>query len=185
MKGRARQKQASFYTLVDKCESQILDLPDAQKTEKRIHDFVASSQTAINLSQPTRYPANAYLDSYSTEEEAAMHRGMIGWLVDCLIVHLFYLRYSVSSGKYSTRISFADLQSAKSLLNRYSMSVPIDPSSRSSKEAMTLHMPCYQERENSLSLPSHLPPEFRIVSLPRELRGQNAKRKMNLLALAS
>lgn len=162
MKGRARQKQASFYTLVDKCESQILDLPDAQKTEKRIHDFVASSQTAINLSQPTRYPANAYLDSYSTEEEAAMHRG-----------------------KYSTRISFADLQSAKSLLNRYSMSVPIDPSSRSSKEAMTLHMPCYQERENSLSLPSHLPPEFRIVSLPRELRGQNAKRKMNLLALAS
>lgn len=83
MKGRARQKQASFYTLVDKCESQILDLPDAQKTEKRIHDFVASSQTAINLSQPLRDPANAYFDSpYSTEEEAAMHRGMIDcWLI--------------------------------------------------------------------------------------------------------
>ena len=78
MKGRARQKLASFYTLSDKSESQILDLPDAQATEKRIHDFVAASQSTIDLKQPSSDPVNTHLDSpYSTEEEAAMHLGMI------------------------------------------------------------------------------------------------------------
>jgi len=83
MKGRARQKLASFYTLVDKCESQILDLSDAQTTEKRIHDTVAASQTTIDLSQPTSDPVNTSLDiPYSTEEEAAMHLGVLFIVID-------------------------------------------------------------------------------------------------------
>lgn len=99
---------------------------------------------------------------FPSNEEAAMHHG-----------------------KYTTSLSSVDTSSSKSLLNRYSLSVPLEPNCRTSREAAILHMPIYADRENKLILPSHLPPNSREVDLPIIFHGESKRKKQSLLALAA
>jgi len=158
MKGRARQKNARFHVFVDNAleKSQPLSLSNAQTMESVIHNFVAQNQNEVFDELPT---ISGDCEHESDEEEA-MHYG-----------------------KYVTSMSSVDLASSKSLLNRYALSVPLEPNSRTSKEATTLHMPIYVE--NKLILPSHLPPTIREVNLPIAFHGEAKKKKQSFLALAA
>ena len=151
-----------FYVFVDNnpaLKSQILSLKEAQITENKLHSFIAANQHGFVDKSSTASNTNGFSFS-STNEEGAME-----------------------AGKYITSMSSVDLSSSKSLLNRYAMSVPLEPNCRTSKEATTLHMPVYEE--NTLILPAHMPPAIRKVELPILFRGEAKKKNQQILALAA
>lgn len=189
MKGRARQKDAKFFVFADdSTNSQTLSLQDAFHAETTVHQFIAQRETEY-IRDYNSSSGNITDCSLESAEEQAMHRE-----------------------EYQTSMSSVDLSSSKSLLNRYSLAVPIDPSCRTSKQAIsrksiiwfkefqhvivrsthrvsieictvTVHMPLY--KENSLTLPSHIPPESRVINLPSLFHGESVKRKHSLMALAA
>ena len=113
MKGRARQKRAKFYVFSSiGNNSQPLGLDDAITVENNVHRFIANREEEYARefnSSPDNYTAC----QLECAEEAAMH-----------------------AAEYKTYVSSVDLSTSKSLLNRYALSVPIDPSCRTSKQAI-------------------------------------------------
>lgn len=112
MKGRARQQSAKFYAFADCSGNQSLSLKNAQTVEGIVHQFIA------NREEKYVREFNQSLTSFThceleCAEETAMHNEV-----------------------YKTNLASIDLSSSKSLLNRYALSVPIDPSYRTSKQAI-------------------------------------------------
>ena len=75
--------------------------------------------------------------------------------------------YSSTHGKVNSK-------SAKSLLNLYCQSIPIDSYSRSIRELLDVHMPRYSDYE--LELPAHLPAEKRTITLPEAYHHRKVKK---------
>lgn len=160
MKGRARKQNAKFYVFEDCTRSQkaIVPLSSAQEMERRIHEFI-ESKTSEGASRIIE-SETSYEDQSSEPEIVAVRQGFF---------------------KAANGAGIVDLHSAKSLLNRYSMSVPLDPFVRTSKETLLAHMPDF--RSNTLVLPSHLPARLRIVTLPEEFRNCAKREQRKVLSL--
>ena len=159
MKGRARKLAAKFFVFEDCLEqskARALRLEVAQKMERRVQDFVESKAARDTFTENSNEVDAA--DESSEPEVAALRDGS------------FKIAHGV-----------VDLQSAKSLLTRYCLSVPIDPSVRFSKESLLVHLPEFWE--NALVLPSHLPSRFRTVTLPSEYRDHPKRAKQKMLSL--
>ncbi len=88
---------------------------------------------------------------------------------------------AVARGEYRTPHALVDMGSAKTLLNRYTMSIPIEASSRSTKDQLWLHMPQFED--NRLLLPAHIPSEARCVALPEQFQNDGKKMKEKVLSL--
>ncbi len=161
MKGRARKQNAKFFVLedrLDKANKAVLSLVSAQDMERRLQEFI-EQKTKRNSLDLERMDASC--EDMSSEPE-----------LDAL-----------RQGYFKSENAIVDLQSAKSLLNRYSISVPLDPFVRCSRETLLAHMPEY--RENILILPSHLPGRIRRVILPEEFWNRPIGEKWKLLSLAA
>ena len=161
MKGRARQRNAKFFVFADASpnNSKTLSLKDAQTMEQKIHQFIVKGERKNKLDRISSVIFRSK-SPFASDEEAALHEE-----------------------EYLTSKSIVDLSSSKSLLNRFAMSVPLDPSCRTSKDATTLHMPIYTE--DKLILPSHIPFDKREVRLPVLFQSQTKRMKHALLALAA
>lgn len=113
MKGRARQKNANFYVFADVgVNSHSLSLDNAVAVESLVHQFIAGREE-VYVREFNSSKDNFTDCKLECAEETAMHRE-----------------------EYKTLLSSVDLSSSKSLLNRYALSVPIDPSCRTSKQAI-------------------------------------------------
>ncbi len=154
-------KHAKFFVFSDesKTATKSISLHDAQLMERFIHQFIITNERTTVLDRLPSMPCHTS-SCFDCEEEKALHEE-----------------------EYTTTMGIVDLSSSKSLLNRFALSVPSDPSTRTSKDANTLHMPMYTN--NKLLLPAHIPPHQREVELPSLFLSQNKKRKHALLALAA
>lgn len=159
MKGRARKQNAKFYVFedrLDKKNKSILPLASAQDMERRLQEFIESKTNQLAPKNELIEISND--DPFLEPEIAALRQGF-----------------------FKSENAIVDLLSAKSLLNRYSMSVPLDPFVRLSKETLIAHMPDF--RENMLILPSHLPGRIRTVVLPEEYHDKPVGEKRKMLSL--
>ena len=170
MKGRARRKDAKLYVFQNSHPSAqnpgVMTLKTAQEVERRVKQFIQARETRV----PQYFPPNMLLG-----------RGYIG-------PSLCIEGKALKDGEYRAKNGVVDLSSAKGLLNRYALSIPVDPSSRHSRDAMLLQMPSY-DGDGILTLPSHLPSDVRCVELPEQYRdhgGQTVagrRDRQSLLAL--
>ena len=160
MKGRARQKDAGFFLFCeDGDESNSPALENLQKSEKRIHAFIKQRQDRTVFDIPIAMP---YTRPESNPSLSAELR-------------------AVEEQEYRARHGAVDLKSAKSLLNRYVLNIPIESTARATKEAFLLHMPKFGE--NELVLPAHLPLDVRLVTVPQQYRALKKAEKHQILAL--
>jgi ERCC4-related helicase len=158
MKGRARREDAKFFVFQarDHFGKGYISLSVAQDMEQRVHKFLATRVPV--LQQPVEQKNDYFGRSLSWELQA------------------------LESRAFATEHGRVDLNTAKSLVNRYALSVPMDPFARSSKEILLAHLPVYEDCQ--LSLPSHLPRDMRVVTLPERYRNiASKKQKESLLAL--
>lgn len=160
MKGRARKKNSRFYVFQDVHDDggSSLTLSSAQEMERRVHDMIESK-------------------SMSTTQGEDQPRSRKRTKIEILPAELAALE----SGYFKVKYGSVDLHSAKSLLNRYALSVPLDPFARTSKEALLAHMPIFDL--DRLILPSHLPRKMRVVSLPEEYCAVPKKDRQKMLSL--
>ncbi|CAB9506327.1 Dicer-like protein 1 [Seminavis robusta] len=161
MKGRARQKCAKFFVFKDPETCPVLSLEDAQMLSVRVHEFISSRPPTVMTNLPKqleqmRIPAK---------------------LSDCDELR------SVELGRYSSKEmrGSVDMNTAKSLVNRYILSLPLDPIARTSKAALLAFLPVYTERQ--LHLPAHLPSHLRLITLPKQYWGASKKDKEQVLAM--
>lgn len=159
MKGRARKKDAKLFVFEDALgpSSSDLSLVSAQEMERRIHLFI-DKKTKSDVSK-------------TKEEDNLRNKSK---------VHDSEIK-AVREGSFRVENGVVGLSSAKSLLNRYALAVPLDPFVRGSKESLLSHMPIF--RVDSLVLPSHLPRRVRTVSLPSEFHHSPKKEKEKMLSL--
>lgn len=162
MKGRARRKGAKFHVFLERTAaySPKLSLKEAQELESRVHDFITSRCSLVSVvSQSGEHCSKKLSKEY-----------------DCLEMR------AVEEKLYQAKKGSVDLQSAKSLVNRYISSLPIDPICRSSKAALLAHLPSFSEHK--LCLPSHLPPKLRMITLPEEYKDLPSKKeKVKVLSM--
>jgi ERCC4-related helicase len=161
MKGRARQKDAKFFVFQDRnyVPKSNISLSTAQEMESRVHRFISSRSdcTEGHRIQFSEMRGGYQGDSLSCELRA------------------------IEAGIYKARHGTVSLLSAKSVLNRYAMAQPMDPIVRSSRGALTTHLPLYKEFQ--LILPSYLSSSFRLVSLPESYHPESNKTRENAMAL--
>lgn len=119
MKGRARKKDAKFFVFrnVEDKEStkSSLNLESAQDIERRVSQFIASRSHIRSLPTPKVEMREAKPMADVDNEELL----------------------AVDMGVYMSGASTVDLNSAKSLVNRYVLSLPIDPIARTTKELVS------------------------------------------------
>lgn len=114
MKGRARQKNAKFFVFADNnLSSQPLSLNNALAVENMVQQFITHREEEYTHAYSSSSDSLYGCSDLECAEEKAMQRE-----------------------EYKTSLASVDLSSSKSLLNRYALSVPIDPSCRTSKQAI-------------------------------------------------
>ena len=162
MKGRARKQDAKFFVFRDPDDSQRskLDLVVAQKMEHRIQKFI---EERMRIYAPR-------ISSFSIHKEDTK-----------CIAAISKEHLAIENTYYKVGDATVDIQSAKSLLNRYFLSIPLDPFVRCKKESLLTYMPCFEG--NRLVLPVHLPSEIRTVILPEKFAEFPRKEKQKLLSL--
>jgi len=165
MKGRARQTNARFVVLQNEDEKQgkgLLALATAQVLERRVHTFVEKRET-INIRDKEDVEASRlFLRSNATSVADELR--------------------AVEAGVYQAEFGSVDLISAKGLLNKYAMAIPLDPSSRTTRESFQMHMPVFENYQ--LMLPAHLPANVRLVRLPGKFRiASTPTERQQILAL--
>lgn len=133
----------------------------AQDIERRVQNFIATRpsapQVAAVLEQAPHRPVFSDPKSNCAELRA------------------------IQEGIYYAANGSVDLISAKCLINRYILSLPIDPVVRSSKASFLANLASYTETE--LHLPSHLPAKIRTVVLPEAYSEMSKREKEQILAL--
>jgi len=161
MKGRARQKNAKFFVfqnITPNLSNPYMSLCVAQEIDQRVREFIESRpQCVIPLTDPVVMFTKYEGDSVSDEDIA------------------------LCNNEYRAKSGMVDLSSAKSLLNRYTLSIPMDVASRSTRDVLCLHMPQFED--DRLMLPAHIPSAARCVLLPERYRDRSKKEKQNMLAL--
>ena len=164
MKGRARQTNARFVVLQNENEKKgkgLLALATAQVLERRVHSFVEKRETINVEEREDTLASRLFLrtdGSYEADELKA-----------------------VEAGVYQAENGSVDLISAKGLLNKYAMAIPLDPSSRTTRESFQMHMPVFENYQ--LMLPAHLPTDVRLVRLPEKYRSLTPTERQQILAL--
>ena len=162
MKGRARKQNAKFFVFRDPNDSaeSKLELSVAKRMEHRIQRFIEERMRIYAPSFHELPSQNEYLsDATALPKEIA----------------------AVEARVYRVGDATVDVQSAKSLLNRYFLSIPLDPFVRSKKESLLAYMPCFES--NRLVLPLHLPSDMRNVVLPPKYDDLPRREKQKLLSL--
>ncbi len=162
MKGRARQENARFFVFQDTSPSAAMNpnlhLEAAQTADLRVKKFIESrSEYLPNICYPVIRLKPYDGDSIFAEQEAA------------------------ERGEYRTKIGLVDLSSAKPLLNRYTLSIPLETSSRSTRDMLGIHLPQFEE--NNLILPAHIPSTARCVTLPEKFMSRSKRDKQCILSL--
>lgn len=162
MKGRARKEDAKFFVFRDPDDAtrSQMELRVAKKMERRIQRFV---EERMRLNAPRirdiSFEDDCVESGHASPKEVA----------------------AVEAGIYKVGNAIVDIQSAKSLLNRYFLSIPMDPFVRHRKESLISYMPCFEG--NRLILPVHLPSDIRTVVLPASYDNTSRREKEKLLSL--
>lgn len=156
MKGRARQKDAKFFLFSDKSSESLCEL---QLSQQRIEAFIKQQQDeeAFNIPIPMQCALQGPIFSMSAEQRA------------------------VAEGQYRAPHGTVDLKSAKALLNRYILNIPVEAMARATKDSFLLHLPKFGEQE--LILPAHLPLSVRVVAVPQAYREMKKRTKHQIMAL--
>ncbi len=162
MKGRARQKNARFFVFQDTSPSSssnsYIHLKTAQLAARRVKKFIESrSEYNVPMVDPEVKFRPYTGNSIHAEEEALKSRA------------------------YRTESGMIDLSSAKPLLNRYTLSIPLHTTSRSTRDMLGMHLPQFED--NRLILPSHIPSPARCVMLPAAYMSCTKKEKRSILSL--
>lgn len=161
MKGRARRQHAKFFvfqdTSPDAISSPFINLHAAQLSNLRINRYIESRPEYTSQIENVSTIYKPYCKVLEKSEEVALNRG-----------------------EYRTSKALVDLSNAKTLLNRYTLSVPLD-ATRSIKDSIGLHLPQFEE--NRLILPSVIPSASRYIDLPLEYLSRPKREKRNLLSL--
>lgn len=162
MKGRARQRHARFFVFQDTSpdaeSNPYIHLHAAQTAALRVKNFIDS--------RPDFTP--------KLNDSALKFKTFCGDSV-----HVEY--QSVLEGLYRTTKGFVDLSAAKTLLNRYTLSIPMERASRLTRDLLRQHLPHFEE--NRLILPAHIPSCARCVILPERFRSSTQREKQNMLSL--
>jgi dsRNA-specific ribonuclease len=163
MKGRARQTSATFVVLQSEAEMRKgkFSLDSAQCLERRIHDFIEQRETVNSEDLSNVAVPGSFLRSNDSLAENELR--------------------AIQAGIYTAKHGSVDLFAAKGLLNKYAMAIPIDPSSRTTRESFLMNMPVYDNYR--LMLPSHLPAEIRLVCLPEAYHKASTTERHQMLAL--
>lgn len=164
MKGRARQTDARFVVLQNENEKKgkgLLALATAQVLERRVHSFVEKREVIDIRGQEDVVASRLFLRSNATSVADELR--------------------AVESGVYQAEFGSVDLISAKGLLNKYAMAIPLDPSSRTTRESFQMHMPVFENYQ--LMLPAHLPTNVRLVRLPEKYHDATPTERQQILAL--
>lgn len=162
MKGRARKQDAKFFVFRDLHDSRRskLELCVAQKMESRIQRFI---EERMRIYAPRIHAIISHDENI--EFAAALPKEIV----------------AIEAGAYKVGDATVDIQSAKSLLNRYFLSIPLDPFVRCKKDSLLAYMPCFES--NCLVLPVHLPNDIRTVVLPAKYNDFPRREKQKLLSL--
>jgi dsRNA-specific ribonuclease/superfamily II DNA or RNA helicase len=162
MKGRARQKGAVFFLFQNANEWKDPDLPRLQQAEIRVHSLIETrkdiSLFGISLAEPLVRLLQPEADLYHSEE-----------------------LHAIEEQRYQSLHGEVDLKSAKTLLNRYVLNIPIEATARTTKDAYRLHMPLFEEYR--LVLPAHLPVDMRVVSLPDQYHSFPVGERQQFMAM--
>ena len=163
MKGRARQTNARFVVLQNS-ETKgkgLLGLATAQILERRVHAFVEKREALNFAEKEDVVTSGLFLRSDATSVADELR--------------------AVEAGVYQAEFGSVDLISAKGLLNKYATAVPLDPSSRTTRESFQMHMPVFENYQ--LMLPAHLPTNVRLVRLPDRYHSATPSERQQILAL--
>ena len=164
MKGRARQHNARFFVFHDTSPANTtgsyMHLHTAQTADLRIKKFIESRSS--RFSTPLFDPVIQF-SPYTGES-----------------IHAEY--DALTRGEYRTKKAMVDLSSAKTLLNRYTLSIPLEAATRrTSRDLLGIHLPQFEETR--LMLPSHIPSSARCVDLPECYSSCTKKEQKNVLSL--
>ena len=158
---KARQHNAKFFVfqnVTPGVSNPYLSLQSAQASDSRVREYIENREKySVPLIDPTWHASN-YDGPSAVVEVMAIQRG-----------------------EYRTSHALINLASAKSLLNRYTMSIPIEASNRSTRDQLWLHMPQFEE--DRLILPAHIPSVARCIVLPDQFKSSSKKQKENVLSL--
>ena len=162
MKGRARKQNAIFFVFRDphNIRQSKLQLCVAQKMERRIQGFI---EERMRIYGPR-------IQVVASNNESIQYHAIVPKEIA-----------AIEAGGYNVGDATVDIQSAKSLLNRYFLSIPLDPFVRCKKESMLAYMPCFES--DRLILPVHLPTDIRTVVLPTKYKDFPRREKQKLLSL--
>ena len=163
MKGRARAHNAKFFVfqnVTPGTQYPYLNLQNAQASDSRVKQYIETrNKYIVPLIDPHLKFRNYNGPSLQAEEDA------------------------VKFGEYRTTLALVDVSSAKSLLNRYTLSIPLEVTSRSTRDLLGLHMPQFEEEGGRLLLPAHIPSVARCVLLPESYKHASKKEKQGILSL--
>lgn len=162
MKGRARQKNARFFVFQDtslaESSGPYMHLQSAQTADFRVKTFIESRSEYVPPLVDPVIRFQAYVGHSIQAEQDALLRG-----------------------EYRTNMGFIDVSTAKPLLNRYTLSIPLEAASRSTRDLLGMHLPQFEN--NRLMLPAHIPSSARCVLLPEKYKHCTKKEKQNILSL--
>ena len=161
MKGRARKQDAKFFVFGDPHDDRRskLDLCVAQRMERKIQNII---EQRMGIYAPTIQRFSSYDEN---NQSPALSKEIA----------------AVEAGAYKVGDAIVDIQSAKSLLNRYFLSIPLDPFDRCRKESLIAYMPCFET--DRLVLPIHLPSDIRNVILPTKYKNLPRRETQKVLSL--
>lgn len=161
MKGRARQKNARFFVFQDTSpsasSSPYIHLQTAQTADLRVKTFIESRSEYVPPMVDPVIRFEPYTGNSIYAEQEALQRG-----------------------EYRTESGMIDLSSAKPLLNRYTLSIPLEAGA-SRRDLLGIHLPQFEI--NRLILPSHIPSSARAVILPEQYMSCTKKEKQGILSL--
>ena len=177
MKGRARQKDASFFVFEeDDVEGEIMPLGTVKNVEARVNQFLASRDSSSGHYHDGPHllsdDGSVFGPSIPTREEGEIEE-------TCEELQ------ALEEGQFRTASGTVTLRGAKSLLHRYALMQPMDPAVRSSRASMQAHLPSFDFESNRLSIPSHLGTyeDIRMVSLPPRYLDRTKKERESLVSL--
>jgi dsRNA-specific ribonuclease len=162
MKGRARQEDAKFFLLQDAIIEQKsqLNLSTARKMELRIQSIIEQRMKTNDSTVATaRHKQSIDARALSESKELA----------------------AIEAGMYKVGEAVVDLHTAKSLLHRYYVSLPVEDLVRRKKSLLLAYLPAFDK--DRLELPSHFPHAARTIVTPEKYKGLSRKEKEQILSL--
>jgi hypothetical protein len=160
MKGRARQEHAKFFLLHDPMNQKKgqLELSAARKMELRVENIIQKKMRTNETNSTRVYPSKILRGNSESREVSA-----------------------VEAGVYKVGEAIVDLHSAKSLVHRYYLSLPVEALTRRTKTLLMAYLPVYEN--DCLELPSHFPHAARTVLIPDKYKDRPRREKEKILSL--